>query len=135
MVGIKLDNSDSDMGPVLPVGKRPNFSRGFRREIVEKTMRPGASASRVALEHGLNANLVFKWRSQYRAEQRLSVPALPDAQQPAMLPVIIDESTPPALPATSSESVIELEFSGARVLVRGDASASVLRVIIQSLTP
>jgi transposase len=97
-------------------------------------MLPGASASRVALEHGLNANLVFKWRSKHRAEQRRSVPAVPDAQQPAMLPVIIDEPSRPALSAASSENVIELEFARARMLVRGDASASVLRVIIQSLT-
>ena len=128
-----MDKPDGDMGPVPPVGKRPNFSREFRREIVEKTMRPGASASRVALEHGLNANLVFKWRSKYRAEQRLSVPGLHGAQQPAMLPVIIAEPSLPARPTTSSEGVIELEFTCARVLVRGDASASVLRVIIQSL--
>ena len=51
MVGAKLDKSDSDAGPVLPVGKRLNFSREFRREIVEKTMQPGASPScRRALE-------------------------------------------------------------------------------------
>jgi transposase len=134
MVGAKVDKSDSDMAPVLPVGKRPNFSREFRREIVEKTMQPGASASRVALEHGLNANLVFKWRSKHLAEQRRSVPAVPDTQQPVMLPVVIDEPSQPALPAASSDSVIELEFARARVLVRGDASPSVLRVILQSLT-
>jgi transposase len=134
MVGAKLEKSDSNVGPVLPVGKRPNFSREFRREIVEKTMQPGASASRVALEHGLNANLVFKWRSKYLAEQRRSIPAEPDTRQPVMLPVIIDEPSQPVLSTASSENVIELEFARARVLVRGDASASVLRVIIQSLT-
>ena len=37
-----------------------------RREIVEETLLPGASVSRVARRHDVNANQVFYWRKLYR---------------------------------------------------------------------
>lgn len=47
--------------------KRPNFSIDFKRQVVEDTLKPGASAALVAREHEINANLLFKWRRQYLA--------------------------------------------------------------------
>jgi transposase len=35
-----------------------------RRQIVEETLRPGASIALVAREHDVNTNQVFKWRRQ-----------------------------------------------------------------------
>jgi transposase len=40
-----------------------------RREIVEETLLPGASVSRVARRHDVNANQVFYWRKLYREGQ------------------------------------------------------------------
>jgi len=40
-----------------------------RREIVEETLVAGASVSRVALRHDVNANQVFYWRKLYREGQ------------------------------------------------------------------
>ena len=37
-----------------------------RRKIVEETWQPGASVSRVARRHDVNANQVFYWRNLYR---------------------------------------------------------------------
>jgi transposase len=37
-----------------------------RRKIVEATLQPGASVSRVARRHDVNANRVFHWRKLYR---------------------------------------------------------------------
>ncbi|WP_410866040.1 transposase [Paraburkholderia sp. SIMBA_027] len=45
---------------MMAAPKRPNFSNEFRREIVAKTLQPGASVSRIAREHGLNDNMVFR---------------------------------------------------------------------------
>jgi transposase len=47
--------------------KRPNFTIEFKRQIVEATLEPGASAALIAREHDVNANLLFKWRRQYLA--------------------------------------------------------------------
>ena len=41
-------------------------SRQERRQIVEETMKPGASVVLVARKHGVNANQVFAWRRMYR---------------------------------------------------------------------
>jgi transposase len=40
-----------------------------RRAIVEETLLPGASVSRVARRHDVNANQVFYWRKRYREGQ------------------------------------------------------------------
>jgi transposase len=40
--------------------KRPNFSVDFKRQLVEETLKPEASAALVAREHQINANLRFK---------------------------------------------------------------------------
>jgi hypothetical protein len=40
-----------------------------RREIVEETLLPGASVSRVARRHDITANQVFYWRKLYREGQ------------------------------------------------------------------
>ena len=41
-------------------------TKAERRQIVEETLKPGASVSQVAREHDVNANQVFHWRRQYR---------------------------------------------------------------------
>jgi transposase len=55
----------------IPAGpqriKRPNFSVERRRQIVEETLKPGASAALIAREHEINANLLFKRRRHYLA--------------------------------------------------------------------
>jgi transposase len=44
-------------------------SKQERRQIVEETMKPGASVSLVARAHDVNTNQVFKWRKQYHQGQ------------------------------------------------------------------
>lgn len=42
-------------------------TKAERRGIVEETLAAGASVSRVARNHDVNANQVFNWRRLYRA--------------------------------------------------------------------
>ena len=39
--------------------------RSEKREVVQLTLRPGASVAEVARAHGVNANQVFKWRRAF----------------------------------------------------------------------
>jgi transposase len=41
-------------------------TKAERRAIVEETLMPGASVSRVARRHDVNANQVFHWRKLYQ---------------------------------------------------------------------
>jgi transposase len=49
----------------IRAGKRFR-SKEERRQIVEETLKPGASVSVVARAHDVNANQVFYWRKLYR---------------------------------------------------------------------
>src|SRR5438477_2340475 len=68
-------------------------SKEERRQIVEETFKRGASVSRVARAHDVNANQVFKWRRHYR-EGRLEIAEKASAPQSTLLPVKISESLP-----------------------------------------
>jgi transposase len=44
-------------------------SKQERRQIVEETLKPGASVALVARTHGVNSNQLFAWRRIYRDGQ------------------------------------------------------------------
>ncbi|WP_447836230.1 transposase [Aeromonas salmonicida] len=41
---------------------RANYSREFKQRLVDAANQPSVSVSKLAQEHGVNANLLFKWR-------------------------------------------------------------------------
>ena len=45
-------------------GKRRSWPEALKRQIVAETEEPGSSVSVVARRHDVNANQVFKWRSE-----------------------------------------------------------------------
>ena len=45
---------------------RQRYSHEFKRQIVEASLTPGTSIASVAQAHGINANLLHKWRWSYR---------------------------------------------------------------------
>ena len=57
-----------------------------KRELVRLCLQPGTSVAKVALEHGINANLLRKWIGVYR-EKTSSAPN-PSAVLPVFAPVI-----------------------------------------------
>jgi transposase len=123
------------------VGKRRRFTAEYRRQVVQETLAPGASVAGVALKHRLNANLVFTWR-------RKLLPTLAPvrANSVQLLPVTIADAgaavpAPAPEPVASSEpvrrsrerGVIEIEFNGARIVVRGAVDGRALRVVLEAL--
>jgi transposase len=57
-----------------------------KRELVEFCLQPGISVAKVALEHGINANLLRKWMGAYRETE----PSAPNSSLalPAFAPVL-----------------------------------------------
>lgn len=41
------------------------YASAFKRELVERCMRPSASVSGIGLENGIHANVLFRWRREY----------------------------------------------------------------------
>jgi transposase len=75
----------------------------LKQQVLEKCAAPGASVANVAMAHGLNANLVHKWRRQAH------VPALPSTQ--AFVPVALAA-------AVSEPQRIELELQRGALSVK-----------------
>jgi len=113
-------------------------SKAERRQIVEETLKPGASVSRVARAHDVNANQVFKWRTQYRAG-RLGI--APTATTPStLLPVKIAESLPAVRPTAERRRVkarrtgiIDIDLGHARVRIEGAADPDCVRAALEGL--
>ena len=45
---------------------RRRHSDALKRELVERSLEPGASVAAIVLEAGVNANLLFNWRRLHR---------------------------------------------------------------------
>jgi transposase len=61
-----MDTQDQALQVRVPGTKQRRRTIQERREIVEETLLAGASVSRVARRHDVNANQLFYWRKLYR---------------------------------------------------------------------
>jgi transposase len=105
--------------------RRRKWSRADKERIVAAAMEPGAVASAVAREAGIQASQLFRWRQQLRggvaarfASLTLEVP--PDAAAVTPLPM--------------SPGVIEIEFgSGTRLRICGPVDTPIVAAVMQAL--
>jgi transposase len=114
-------------------GKREFRSKEERRRIVEETFKPGASVALVARANGVNANQVFKWRTQYRKGR------LGNAPPTALIPVTIAEAIQPAQTASCRTSkrkesgIIDIDLGHARVRIEGRVDPECVRAALEGL--
>jgi len=64
-----VDTQEQELQVKIPGRKQRRRTIQERREIVKETFVAGASVSRVARRHDVNANQVFYWRKLYREGQ------------------------------------------------------------------
>ncbi|MDB5794354.1 MAG: putative transposase [Noviherbaspirillum sp.] len=118
---------------------RPNYPGEFKKQLAQATCQPGVSVAKLALQHGINANMLFKWRRRYQAEQfdALAPPA-------AFLPVTLasEQTTVTSAPIPPADSgalsaaaagTIEIRFAKAVVRVQGHVDIAVLGPVLASL--
>jgi transposase len=129
-VGIKVANPTN-----RPTRKgRPNHPLEFKRTLAQRACEPGVSVSKLAQEHGINANQLFKWRRHYRA-------GLFGAADVALLPVAVVEATveresPKSSPLPVTPAVqhgIEIAFDDCTVRVGEQADLAMLRAVVTLL--
>jgi transposase len=114
-----------------PRRRRREHSPELKRELVARSLVPGASVAAIALEAGINANLLFTWRRAHLEAMKACSPA-----EPVLLPVEIQSTHTPAVASTgraSAASAIEVELNGARLRVRGVPDEAALRCVLQAL--
>ena len=121
-------------------GTRRRHSDALKRALVERSLEPGASVAAIALEAGVNANLLFNWR---RLHLQAQVPAVSTAAAPVLLPVTVvaavDRTAPMAPtpsrppPRTAPTGTIEIDINGARVRLRGAVDEASIRNVLRAL--
>jgi transposase len=120
-----------DVAAVSVEGRvRRRRSVSEKLQIVQLTLRPGASVAEVARAHGINANQVFKWRRAFERGE-LSESSV------ALIPVTVtsqgDESRETEEVATPVGGAIHIELPGRAVIsVESGADPSLVRSILES---
>jgi transposase len=113
---------------------RPNYSSEFKRQIVAAASVPGASVSKLAMAHQLNANMVFRWRRELGA----GAGGIQEGST-KLLPIVLNRlaaAAPPAATAaqcTTVECPIEVLIGDACVRICGMPDAAALKAVFQSL--
>ncbi|EGT5656637.1 transposase [Citrobacter braakii] len=91
------------------------------------------SISKLALENGINANLLFKWRQQWREGKLL----LPSSESPQLLPMTLNATAVQPEPPAEDPEVIsircEVTFRPGTLRLNGTVSEKLLTLLIQEL--
>jgi transposase len=123
----------------MEIRRRRFRSKEERRQIVEETLKPGASVSLVARAHDINANQVFHWRRQYREGW---FDKLDSKASSSLVPVKISNTPDKTRAAATGRSArtltttagsIEIDFGHARVRIVGTADPDCVRAAIEGL--
>nr|WP_236165688.1 transposase [Pseudomonas fulva] len=48
--------------------QRSSYLKPFKAQVVQECLQPGASVSSVAINHGINPNVIRKWLPIYRSK-------------------------------------------------------------------
>ncbi|MBC5022586.1 transposase [Klebsiella pneumoniae] len=110
----------------------PNYPPEFKQQLVAASCEPGVSISKLALENGINANLLFKWRQQWREGKLL----LPSSESPQLLPVTLDATAVQPEPHAENPELsisCEVTFRHGTLRLDGAVSENLLTLLIQEL--
>lgn len=123
------EHNNTRLSRPLIVGHRRDgrclYDPEAKRELVEVCLQPGISVAKVALDYGINANLLRKWMGQHR-ETGQSNPSNPLAL-PAFAPVLA------LSPEKSVESRFSAELPNGVKLALASVALSDLPLILKAL--
>ncbi|TGQ46951.1 MULTISPECIES: transposase [unclassified Mesorhizobium] len=86
---------------------RRRYDPVSKDRLVAACLEPGASVSGLALEHGVNANLLWKWIRKQRLAKKETLPS-PPLPTPAFIPVQIESAADRAMSRQSSAAALDL---------------------------
>lgn len=139
MVCIKPVVHTMDRQVVRAPRRRREHSAEFKCELVARSLQPGVSVAAIAMDNGINANLLFGWRRRHLESLGQAEPAPARSPTAVLLPVAIEASprevhcAAPAPPARSSSGTIEIEIGSARIRLRGPVDDASLRSVLTAL--
>jgi transposase-like protein len=130
-----MTEHDSELLQRLVVGNkrdgRRRYDKQAKAELVQICLKPGVSVARVALEHGVNANLLRKWITLHLQRQEQSAMGIARSATPSSSPFA------PVVPAGSCAMRTESELrvrlpNGIEISLSGqskDELSSLLRLL------
>lgn len=139
MVCIKPVMHIMDKQVVRAPRRRREHSAEFKRELVARSLEPGVSVAAIAMDSGINANLLFGWHRRHLESLAQAEPARPRSPAAVLLPISIEagpheiQCAPPAPLTRSSSGTIEIEIGTARVRLRGPVDDASLRSVLTAL--
>ena len=99
------------------------YTSQFKDEIVTRCLQPGTSVSGIAVEHGLNPNMVRKWIERAHKENRKIAP---------LLPVVLADARP--APAAAPPSMcIEIRIGEAVIVIGAKATTQQIDAVVRAL--
>ena len=96
---------------VVPIRKR--YSLDFKRELIKASNEPGQSIARLAQHHGINPNLLHKWRRQFRAKEASSGSS---EVRTRSCGTDFIRLSPAALPSSTDSETVRIELPGGIVV-------------------
>lgn len=105
--------------------RRPNYPLAFKRQLAEKACGENVSVAQLALEHGLNTNMVFRWRRELRAGQL--------EHGGVLLPVALTPSKTMPVASMGGAGLIEIRIGDAVVRIEGSPDTGTLGAVLRSL--
>ena len=120
--------------------RRREHSAEFKRDLVARSLESGVSVAAIAMDNGINANLLFGWRRRHLESLAQAEPTRLRSPAAVLLPVSIEAGprevhcAPPAPPARSASGTIEIEIGSARVRLRATVDDASLRSVLRALS-
>ena len=120
--------------------RRREHSTEFKRDLVARSLEPGVSVAAIAMDNGINANLLFGWRRRHLESLASADPAPARSPAAVLLPVSIavdpreTHCAPLAAPTRSNNGSIEIEIGNARVRLRGTVDDANVRSVLRALS-
>src|SRR5579862_2012015 len=140
MVDTKKVASSRDGVRFNRTGRR-TYTAAYKLDVVSQCSEPGVSVAKVAMAHGINANLVRRWIVRHRRAASDGTPEL----AATLLPVVVEapmrqESANGQAKVAATRrhrcvaGSIEIELSGARIHLHGGVDVSALTAVIDVLS-
>ena len=111
------------------VPKRRFYSPELKLQVVGACAQPGASIAGVAMQHGINANIVHRWLREHSQGTLVNRPQ-------TFVPVALNSATDPAIVQPTADICVEVKRANATIVVHwllagGTACAQWLRECLQ----
>ena len=109
--------------------KRRFYSPEIKLQVVSACAQPGASIAGVAMQHGINANIVHRWLREHSQDTLINRPQ-------TFVPVTLSAATQPAAPLPTGDIRVEVKRVNVTIVVHwplcaGAACAQWLRECLQ----